>query len=282
MNCEAVRELLEEYALGLLDDTLRRQVEEHLALCPACREVLAEYQETLAHLPLALATVSPHHLPPTLKDRLLRQLDDNPDEMNVAELAPLPGRSPTSGNALPNSTTGSRLWVWPIWSQRRLRLAALAITLLFLLTLAWSIHLTVVLARERALRAEFADLVGQQQELVLEVVDSSRTTRRILLPPEGDSRAYGKLFTRSDMVHVVAMAARLPPPPPGSAYHLWLTQDGETQLAGLFQVNRDGFGLLLFDAATQDPIFASAQVTLQPIGSTAPAGEIVLVWQIEE
>ena len=68
-------------------------------------------------------------------------------------------------------------------------------TLLLVFALAWSIRLNVVLACERALRAEFVELVGQQQELVLEIVDSGKTTRRVLRSTSESSNAYGKVFT---------------------------------------------------------------------------------------
>jgi hypothetical protein len=138
----------------------------------------------------------------------------------------------------------------------------------------------VALARERALRAEFANLVDQQ-EVVLEVIDSNKTSRVVLRSPAGsDSSAYGKLFTRSDLPHVVAMAARLPQPPPGQAYHLWVTpSQGQTELAGVLKINEQGFGLLIFDADHDGPVYDSVQATLQPQGSRSPSGSPVLVWQ---
>lgn len=154
--------------------------------------------------------------------------------------------------------------------------------LLIMVLLGWSVQLSVALARERALRAEFANLVDQQ-EVVLEVIDSSQTTRRVLLPPEeSSSDAYGKLFTRSDLPHVVAMAARLLQPPAGQAYHLWGTSADRTYLAGVMKVNAQGFGLLVFDADRSGPIYDSAQLILQPVGSTAPAGSPILTWKLSE
>jgi hypothetical protein len=171
-----------------------------------------------------------------------------------------------------------RIWALPL---SRTRMALIAACLLLVIVLFWSIQLNVVLARERALRAEFVELVDQQ-ELVLEVIDSRNTERRVLLPPAGDSRAYGKVFTRSDMAHVVAMAARLTPPPPDEAYHLWLTRDGSTFLAGTLRTNDEGFGLVVYDDSVDDPQYTRAIVTLQPLGSTAPAEPPVLEWIPEE
>jgi hypothetical protein len=220
-------------------------------------------------------------LPATLKERLLAQLEPEPGLPAV--LTPQPADTPPAGLHPRASATGN--WVWPWQARRRTqwgwRLAAAAALLLFVLTLAWSIQLNRALARERALRIEFMDLVGQQQELVLEVVDSNQTTRRVLLPPGGESRAYGKLFTREGLPHVVAMAARLPQPPPNQSYHLWVTEAGETSLAGELTINQAGFGLLLFDDDSDNPSYEAAQLTLQSPGSNRPAGEVILVWPTE-
>jgi hypothetical protein len=174
--------------------------------------------------------------------------------------------------------TTPRIWALP---QSQTRIALIAVCLLLVIVLLWSIRLNAVLARERALRAEFVELVDQQ-EVVLEVIDSRNTVRRVLLPPAGDSRAYGKVFTRSDMAHVVAMAARLAPPSPGEAYHLWLTRDGSTFLAGTLRTNDEGFGLVLYDDSVDGPQYTRAIVTLQPLGSTAPVEPPVLEWVPEE
>jgi hypothetical protein len=136
----------------------------------------------------------------------------------------------------------------------------------------------VALAQERALRSEFADLVDQQ-EIVLEVIDSSKTTKAFLRATASDSNSYGKLFTRSDMSDVVAMAGRLPVPPAGQAYHLWVTEEGRTYLAGIMKVNDKGFGLLVFTVDQLGPVYEAAQLILQPIGSTSPNGIPIIAWQ---
>jgi hypothetical protein len=256
--------MMEAYALGALDVPDQTMLETHLTECVDCRELLDEYVEVVNALPQAVALASPLQLPDALKARLLQSLDMAP---SVAA-APLPPK--------PQLTLAQPISSW--WRTRPL--ATVAAILLLLILLGWSVQLSVALARERALRAEFANLVDQQ-EVVLEVIDSSKTTRRVLLPPEkGSSAAYGKLFTRADLPQVVAMAARLPQPPIGQAYHLWLTSAGQTRPAGVMKVNEQGFGLLVFDADRNGPVYDSAQLTLQPIGSSTPANSSILTWKL--
>lgn len=149
-----------------------------------------------------------------------------------------------------------------------------------ILSLVWNAHLSVALAEERSLRAEFANLVDQQ-ELVLEVIDSDQTSRVILRPIDQDSRSYGRLFTRADLPHVVVMAARLPQPPPGQRYHLWVTYEGEIQHAGVLKLNEEGFGLLIFDADQPGPSYKSVQITLQPPDQILNQGKPILQWRGE-
>jgi hypothetical protein len=251
MTCQdPVQELLEGYVLGTLDDAERARVERHLQSCEDCQRLVNEYAEVTSKLPQALATASHLSLPPEIKGRILQTL--------TAE------RSSARTRAIP--------FGW------RPRLVTWGLAVLLALSLAWSFQLNVALAKERALRSEFADLVDQQ-EIVLEVIDSSKTTKAFLRATADDSRSYGKLFTRSDFPDVVAMAGRLPVPPAGQAYHLWVTQQGETYLAGVMKVNDKGFGLLVFGADQPGPVYEDAQLILQPLGSTSPTGTPVIAWE---
>jgi hypothetical protein len=156
--------------------------------------------------------------------------------------------------------------------------ATAAAVVILALSLAWGVRLSEALDQERALRASVAAHFSRQQEIVLEVVDADDATRHILRSPDPDSRAYGKLFTRPDLPHVVAMAARLPLPTEGQTYHLWLTSEGRTFLAGVLPVNADGFGLLTFDVDHDGPTFEAARLTLQAPGADEPGGQTVLAW----
>lgn len=264
MNCEQIKEQIEAYALDALEERERREVEQHVARCDDCRQLLEEYREMLAHISEIAATGAPAGLDPAVKERLLASVEKS--QTGAATTT-------KSADRRPHHTPGHR----PQPRRRIWQLAALASAVLLLLILAWNIQLNVALARERALRAEVADIVGQQ-ELVLEIVDSRQTSRLVLLPPSEDADAYGKVFTRADMPYVVAMAARLPPPPAGQAYHLWLTQGASTELAGVMTLDEQGFGLLIYQAAQDGPVYDAATLTLQPLGADRPAGEPSLIW----
>ena len=251
MTCQdPIRELLEAYVLDALDPTERTRVELHLKTCANCQRLVSEYAEVASKLPQALATASQLSMPPEIKSRVF--------EILAAERASTPTRQ--------------ILFRW------RPRLVTWALAILLAFSLAWGFRLNVALAQERALRSEFADLVDQQ-EIVLEVIDSNKTTKAFLRATADDSNSYGKLFTRSDFPDVVAMAGRLPVPPEGGAYHLWVTQNGQAYLAGTMNVNDKGFGLLVFSADQPGPVYEAAQLILQPVGSTSPTGTPIIAWE---
>jgi anti-sigma-K factor RskA len=273
MDHKRITDQLAAYALGALDADERQAVEGHLADCAECRQLAGELTETADLLPLALATASPVQPPRELKARLL-QAAQTPAPVMVG-----PARVSSEPPSLAVGDGGA-MGRWNVsWVAGRWRaLAAVAAIALLALSLAWGVRLSEALDQERAQRERIAAHFTQQQEIVLEVVDADDATRMILRSPDPDSRAYGKLFTRPDLPHVVAMAARLPPPPAGQTYHLWLTSEGRTFLAGVVPVNDQGFGLLTFDADHDGPLYDAARLTLQPAGAESPDGETVLTW----
>jgi len=294
MNCEQIQPLLEAYALNALNPDEQAQVEQHLAACPTCQRLLNEYTEVTGLLPDALAAASPVQPPASLKESLLQKVKGNsaPADNNAPGESPqMPGAAtpplaptPSTNGKPQNERQPHPLWQW-LLRPRGQAVGTAAILILLVLTIFLGVRLSVVLAEERALQAELANLFNQQ-EVVLEVVDSENTIKRVLLAPEPrpDSQfpSYGKLYTRTDLPHVVAMVARLPQPPAGQAYHFWVTNNNQTKLAGVMEVNDDGFGLVVFDAPRIGPTYQLAQLTLQPTGSTAPSGEPILVWDASQ
>jgi anti-sigma factor RsiW len=279
MEHSRAKDLLDAYALGVLEADECHAVEQHLASCTECRQLAADLAATADLLPLALAAASSLRPPPDLKDRVLRAAHGS------AMVAPETGVSTraraASAESSPGGITSSAVDRWRIMPGRVGRwrtVAAAALLVVLALSLLWGVRLSEALDQERAMRASVAAHFSRQQEIVLEVVDAAEATRVILRSPDPDSRAYGKLFTRPDLPHVVAMAARLPMPPEGQTYHLWLTSEGRTFLAGVLPVNDQGFGLLTFDADHDGPSYEAARLTLQAAGADAPGGETVLAW----
>ncbi len=257
MSCDVIRELLEAYALDALDADERAQVDAHLASCAECARVARECADASAMLPQALAYASPIELPASLKSRV----------MQSAQATSTRARVRTRISIAP------RQWsAWLNWRTLGFAVAAL----LMIVAFAWAFQLNTALAQERALRAEYANLVGQQ-ETVLEVIDSPKTIKVLLKSPTG-TPSYGKLYTRPDLSDVVVMAARLRQPADGQSYHLWLSQQGQLRDVGALNVNAQGFGIIVFNAGKNAPTYDAARLLLQRDGASASDGQVILSW----
>ena len=267
MNCNLVQERLEAYVLDLLDADEHLMISQHLEGCPECRRLAEELLETAHLLPQALAAASKITLPSSIKNGLMEEI-----------------RTPSSRakQPFPFSLNGRLGWKilaglslqWPHGSLRRPFFALIILTIT-IVSLLWNARLSVALANERSLRAEFANLVDQQ-ELVLEVIDSNKTSKVFLGAEQEGSRSYGKLFTRSDMADVVVMAARLPQPFPGQVYHLWVIDQGKPVLAGTLRLNDQGFGILVFKADRNGSAYDEALLVMEQPDLNQPLGTIML------
>jgi hypothetical protein len=238
MDHSDVRERLEAYALGALEPDEAEEVREHLAQCPECTSELASLERVIDALPSALAAASPLRIHRSLQRRIVAGVQARPAQ----RLLPRP-------------------WLLPA--------VAVLATVLFIASSLYALSLRQQLAEGQVLRQQSLEKVQARlsqpdQYRVLEVLDSTTTTKRLLRSVDPDHPdAYGKLWTRGDDADVVVMVNRLPQPAHGQQYALTLTTvDGRTVSAGQLAVDRDGFAMLLFAADRKGPAYQSAVVSL--------------------
>jgi anti-sigma-K factor RskA len=238
MDHSDVREQLAAYALGALEPDEAEAIREHLARCDECRTELESFGRVADGLPSALAAASPLRIHRSLQRRIVAGVQGRP----TRRLLP-------------------RAWLLPA-------IAVLAIAL-FLASSLYALNLRQQLADGQVLRQQAMEKVQTRlsqpdQYRVLEVLDSTSTTRRLLRSVDPDHPdAYGKLWTRGDDADVVVMVNRLPQPAPGQRYALTLTTaDGRTVSPGELSVDADGFAMLLYTADRKGPAYRSAVVSL--------------------
>ncbi|EWT01357.1 anti-sigma K factor RskA [Intrasporangium oryzae NRRL B-24470] len=257
------------YAVDALDDVERARFERHLANCEACRAEVDSLAAAGAEL--SAMTVTPP--PPSLRDAVLR------DIKTVRPLPPVSGDVTTvagdPGDAGPGAEVPGAEVVGaevpgadsvpglanrpdrraPRWSGPWRGLVAAAAAAVLLIG-----GVTVYRATTQEPRRTVA-------EQVLAAHDATRVTKDF----PGGANA---MFVRSPSLHkAVVVTSRMPSPPSGKVYQLWLQdRSGKLTSAGLMPDRADQVVVLDGDAAgatgagiTVEPAGGSAQPTSQPI-----------------
>lgn len=249
-DCGSISEALGAHALGSLEPDEAADVAAHLRDCEPCQRELIEIEDALGLVPSALDRSSRLEPPRELRAWVLDDVAQAP--------APFAPRRRSL-------------------SQRVVYMAA-AVVLLALVSTA---YMGVALATERAAKNDLAAQISQD-EIVLDVVDSTATQKRVLRATSPVApRAYGKLYTRPDADHAVLMVARMPSPEQGHVYRAWLWRDGIATGLGDVNVNDEGFGRLVFRLESVDvPAIERVMVTSEP-ASAFVQGDVqpVVSWQ---
>jgi len=227
------------YAVNALPPDERADFEAHLDGCAACSQEVAELQETVARLGLAIAQDPPSQL----RARVLAQAD------RVRQLPPqLPVAPPLSGSARPR-------WLRGVVATAAAVVVALAISL-GLLTEELRDRLTEARATEQRIAA------------VLNADDV--LTRRA--PMSGGGQAALAVSPSRDVA--VLLGSGIPAPPDGRTYQLWLIGPQGQTSAGLLEPNPDGHVTRVATgeladvhqvALTVEPAGGSQQPTSDPV-----------------
>ncbi len=246
MSCDEVRDSYELYALGVLDDPEREEIQAHIARrCASCTAGLKKALEMSAHIAALVPSVEP---PARLRKRVLASV------------------------GAPQSA-----WSWNVvWTAVA---AALFAGVLWLSIQDRRLNSQLVEARgelseaEARLRAMDADLSKVREALAFlsepgtQVLVAGGT---VPLPPRGRAfinRASG----------VLLIADRLPPTGAGKIYEMWvIPKGGAPRPAGLFQSDASGNAVHLH-RTTVEPGSVVA-VTVEPeAGSAAPTSTPIFV-----
>jgi anti-sigma-K factor RskA len=215
------------YAVDALDDIERAGFERHLAECAECRAEVASLREAAALLAETTATEPPA----ALRDRVLA---------DITKVRPLP---PETSAARPVSTRRRQ--------GRGARLLAAAAAV-------------VVLGGGAAVvwQQPWQDGTSDAPSVADEVL-SAPDARSTSLDFPGGAKAT---VTHSDsMGKAVLVTEKMPPPPKGMVYQLWLEQPVSGMVsAGVMPVKADQKIMLEGDASTAD----AAGITIEPEGGS--------------
>jgi anti-sigma-K factor RskA len=242
------------HAVGALDGEDLREFERHLAAgCARCATVVRQTEQALARAAMA----GPPEPPPAgVREALLRRAAD----------AASPGRRrwlPLAAGVVAAGVAAGALSMAFVASRYEARLETMA--------------RETEAARERLARGE-AEL--------REEVESSRagfellrdpTARVVELRGRASAPAAVARVVWTDRAGGLLVAMRLPPPPPGKTYALWILEGTTLRAAGAFVPDGAGRATLRMAAAAPGAPVRVLSVTLEPDGGVpAPTGAVVL------
>ena len=229
---EDMQEQLTDYALGELPASAREQVDAHLTGCDECAAEARALVIAFQSIGAAEAPVAP---PAHLKARVLASLDG--------------GRRPVASAVVPAITPARRVrGLSPAW----LALAAMA---LLIVGGALAISRQRASQLEQDLRRAEADVarlssdastVATQADLAVAILTAT-DMRRIDLSGVESSRSATARAYWSGVKGLLIVADRLPTPPPGRTYQVWLIGSGSPGpvSAGLIDGRHEGRGMLI-------------------------------------
>lgn len=232
-------DLIPAYALDILDGEEAREVVDHLAACPACRQELAAYRQVMEQLPQAVPQVTP---PARLKSALMEQITAPPQPQPPAPVRPV-------------NPTRARGW-WAGLFAARPAWAWAGLVVIFALLLS-----------NLALWQQVRNLQGQRAEFRLVRLEATQAAPGasgvLMLSPGGE---FGALIVDG-----------LPDLPAGKQYQLWLIRSGQRTSGGVFSVLDNGYGVMQVSSPEPLSIYQSFGITIEPTGgSPGPTGERVL------
>lgn len=233
MDCEAVREQLDAWALGALDDAEARAVEEHLATCAACRALADEAAAAAASIGLAVPLRSAGA---ALKSRVM-----------------------ASAAVLEDIHRPRRSRIWPA--------AVAALVVLGVGAAAWASIMqfqvndledrNAAISSDATAQAQEFDAVSARQREFQEIIETQDTVINVVLQPDarrtellGTAVAPGSsaqcVWSREHSLGALVVSG-LPQPDEGEIYKMWVVYENAPIDAGSFDVDERGNGRLIME-----------------------------------
>lgn len=276
-------DMLEAFALDVLDLDEEERVQDHLDGCAQCSEVVDRYQETAASL---AQSVNPQDPPPGLRARLMQAVSRE-------EPGALPEPEPRLVSVLGDRLVNSRLIrvLVPMAASVTMVLVVLAVALnvrtsgqvddLKQENASLQVRLDSNIATMTAQMDDAADAGSEVKDSVLKLQQASFELAQPdnmsleLRSPSTESRSQGILLMSSDGSRGVIMVAGMEPPSPSTSYHIWLMRGQDKVWVGKVYVDSRGWGAVSLQLT--EPISGFEKVELTSSASASqPQRDMVL------
>jgi anti-sigma-K factor RskA len=239
MTCDELRPDYLAYALGSLEEPERSEMRAHLNR--GCQDCVAGVRDAREWVFAIGASVEGPTPPRDLRNRVL------------ATVAPAPRKH----------------WTWfPAWVGAG---AMAVVSAGFVLYQTHNFHVD-----EASMRAEIQRNLAETAALrqAFELIQGP-DTREVTFGQGQPAPPRGRIFVNP--AGVLLVASRLPAPPPGKTYEMWIIRGGKPAPAGLFASNVQGDAFHLYRPTAPAAVGDIVAVTLEPAGGvTAPTSTPVI------
>jgi hypothetical protein len=260
-DCRMVDDVIEEYALGILEPARQVAIERHLVRCSACASLVASFQQTAAVLALAVPLATPAA---SARTALRARIADTsrvaalPSGLYAGSLADLRTPALPASNAvqvpMPAPATTQQSW-WRVYAAP---LATLPLLLALGLVAAWGMNNYVRLndrndelaARDLQIALLSSQLSNENSQGMTALLASPSSKRYVLSPEEsipGDD-AKGTLFADAQNEQAVLQVSGLSS---GTYSVVVQTEDGQMVPKTEFVVGAEGSATALVDLGAQ-------------------------------
>ena len=247
MNCQEFEELSGAYVLDAITPEERELVEEHIAECSHCAQVVRDLQLSVNALSLSVPIVEPSA---ALKERILASIQ--PEVTTVAQ----PVHNIEQKRSIPQRRSR-----WQRWSTQILAVAALILLILLSGMTAWNI----------ALQQQVSSLTMNISPVNYPIQSTNASTG-----------VTGDLECFSEQHLCILTMHRLPALEGAKVYQGWLLHGKQPTSIGLLNV-RDGVASVDFQGNLGDYTAAAVSVEPGPVASKdAPRGQIVAIGNIKK
>lgn len=273
---QELHELAGIYALDALPEDEQAEFEEHLEQCEACRREVVELQATTSALAVAVEETPPAGL----RDRVLAQVDQTPQEAgpDTDDAGPDDAGTHDAGThdaGTDDAATGAgdelaarraaRSAARPWWAGVLAPAAAIVVVLLVGVSF---------LVADLYDRIDELEATSTQVEEVLAAPDAQTIT------VEGEEGSFARVVASASRGEAVFLADGMSPLDAEQTFQLWLIDEEGADPAGLFDVDEQGrtTQVLAGDLRTA----AAIGVTVEPAGgSPQPTTDPVMVIELE-
>ncbi len=257
LPCDAVIELVPAYSIGATDPEESFVVTGRLAVCPQAIVELAGYTKVAEGL---LYGAPLRKAPPALAHRLRAAI-------GAPNIVPaLPPNKPSHYTLLPPSPPRPPA---RRWSFGRILANAAGVVLI-----AMNIALLVQNQQLRASQERLATELAQQNRALIFL--AAEEPKEVLLPAaQENSNAQADVLWNDSLGVAIIYVRDFPTLPPDMVYQLWLNKDGVRTSGGLFTVDEQGMGIMVFPIERAIDAYDRMGITPEPAGGspgpTAPA-----------